>query len=483
MAEQIFKGRLVEFPLGKTRKFVDGLIKYSVIRKFVELVPFDAETGEGEQRVPDHPKKLKTAMDKNVYAPSVIMIGTRDSHRKAVAINNGVASLTVGEADKLPLLDGGNRVEAWEMFRQEGGVTAAKIDAMEVPYLLVLDGDLRQDFIAYQASKPASRDHILSMKISSDLVDTKVKPFYAIAKEAARTLHTNIHSFCHNLIQFDALSKGVLSFSSLSTKGASDIGFSLFGGAKIAANYDKDATWLANCVLAAYRTIRETPETEHLLKRGNILAPIPDGTKAGTTMLIALGNMLAARCLLRQVDEPEANDLLLLKAAALNNMDKPTKGYSSNESKRELLRQFAVEFFGDLVAMKGNDEDIDEELDVPVRAIGAHHGIPVAIIRLLSPSTFNLPKLPSETKKRGRKPKATKAADAGTIDENDDMDDPEIIVGSAEDPIDAEAFAEMDARAEEAAKRLAGEDDEVAVGVADVNERAPWDDEVEEETE
>lgn len=453
-------GKVLEFALGgKTRKYILGAVRYGHLRNFTVSEPFDARTGVGEQRmvIPSHAKHLKKEMTSGSYVPTTFSLGTRIKHREAVSVVDGVATLEVSDKNKLPLIDGGNRTEALENLRSEGGALEKVIDNLHIPYILYLDGNTREDFVALQAGKPVSRDHMLSVRISAGLVDHKQAPYFNIATAVAQILHTDKSSFCHNLIQFDSSgTKLPISLNSVCTKGASDLAFSLYGGAKIAVNYKKDAKWLAKCILLAYKSLRDDPDGSSLLEKGNILAPVPEGTNAGTSLIIGLGNMLAARLMFRQTEEPDQTDLDLLVGYAAEHLNVKTRGNTSADSKRSLLNNFVKDFFYDLVAKPTDEEDVDENIDVPTKAVGSHEGIPVPLIRLLSPSTFNVSKLPTEPRKRGRKKKdlnvvitvprpSTEESGEATEEIAVGVDDSKV---SSEDPIDAKAFAEDDAKAE-----------------------------------
>lgn len=470
---QKFTGKVLSFTLGGTnRKYIVGAMRYGYIRKFTVSEPFNAKTGQGEQRavIESHAKQLKKTMVNGTFVPTTFSLGTRQHHRDEIEINDGIATLVVSEDNKLPMLDGNNRSFALELIRSEDALTEKVIDNLYIPYILYINGNTREDFIALQAGKPVSRAHMLSVRIATGLIDEKHAPYFSIAKDTAQILHTTKDSFCHNLIQSDSNgAKLPLSLNSLCSKGASDLAFSLYGGAKIAHNYtddkgiSKDGVWLSECILTAFRAIQRDNKASYLLERGNILAPIPDGTKAGTSMIIGIGNMLAARLMLKQTEEPEDSDIQLLVDCAVDNFSVQTRGNTSADRKRELFKGFASDFFSDLIINSDDKPDYD---DIPAKTVGGHEGIPVVIIRLLSPSTFNVSKIPSERKKRGR-PSKVVVSNIESYDEDIEVDVDEARV-SDEDPIDAEAFAEDDAITRNSIQSFDDDDDE----------SAPWDDDI-----
>ncbi len=454
-----FTGQVLECNLGGNRKYTIGAIRFAKMKEVVAPKAFDPRTGEGEQRfvIQSHANFIRDEMKEGRYAPTPFTFGTRASHRNNIVFDNGNVSLEVDSEDKLALLDGGNRSAALDMLRAEGGATAKIIDDLFIPYILYLDGDPRKDFVALQAGKPVDKNHVLSVRIASGLLDEEHAPYYNMAKEVAEQLHTRPDSFCHNIIQFHSKAssnKLPLSLNGLCPKSEAELAYSLYGGAKIAAKFGKDADWLTNCILTVHQAIKDDPDGVNLLEPGNILSPAPDGTTVGTNMLIALGNALACRLLLKQLDKPRQEDVDLVVACAINNLSVPTTGKITAAKKRAAYHEFCEEFFYDLGPKPEDNDDNDGELDIPKNGIGMHEGIPVIIIRLLSAKTFNVSKLPSETK-RGRKPKVQAVvADAVIRDDEDNIiTDVSIVKDSVNDP-DAEAFVEEDQVSREALSML-----------------------------
>lgn len=449
---------------GSNRKYIMGNMRYGNLKKFVEPKLFDAKTGQGEQRSTKTRRvnHLASEMDNKRYSPDTFKIGTYDNHRNNLIIDKNHVTLEVDENDKLPLLDGGHRSAALDKLASEGGEKEVIANNEQIPFLLYLDGDPKKDFVNFQEGEQVSKDHMLSVKIINGLLDAKTAPYFTIAKETAQILHTSVDSFCHNLIKFDTSSgsKLPLSLSSLSSKRASTLIFSLFGGAKIAVQHGKDSKWLSDCIIKIYSYIKENEP--QLLQKGNILCPEPDGTKAGTTLLIALGNTLAAKTWLKHLNDPTNGDVEDLVSLAANYLARPVKGSTSDDAKRLIFKDVVVDYFSDLAA---EDDDL--------KRVGVHHGIPVALISLLSPSTFDVPKLPVKPKTKGRKPKAV-VTEAITYDEEEDSDS-ELDIESDNRPVssypdpDAEAFAEEDAQAAENLESLEAEAEAE-------DETAPWDD-------
>lgn len=462
-----FVGQVFDFPLGPNpRKFVIGAIRYGNFRKFTRSEPFNSKTGEGEQRavIESQATKLRNAMLTGKYSPTMFYLGTRDTHRQNVTVQDGVASLLVNESDPLPIVDGGNRTAALQKIWDEDKSLRLTVDNIYIPFALNLNGNTRQDFVNYQEGKPVSKDHMLSMKIASHLLDDNSFPVFNVAKEIAFALHTNSDSFCHHLIQFDSSgAKLPLSFNSLASK--KDSGLTLYGTSLLTQKAKKDSAWAANLIVEAYETLSGNVDTATLLDQGNILSPIPDGTKAGTSLLIGVGNMLIARMWLAKRENPTQEDLDLLVVCADENLREPTRGNTSADRKREIFHNFVEAYFYDLLEAK-HEDDMDN--------IGGHEGVPVPLVNLLGPGTFGVSKLPTVNaagKKRGRPKKTTDAPKvepetpkAEPEPENAPVkaDEPKV---DGEDPVDKKAFEDMDN------EQPTFDDD----NVIEVEETAPWD--------
>ncbi len=162
-------------------------------------------------------------------------------------------------------------------------------------------------------------------------------------------------------------------------------------------------------ILFAYESLqRDAPE---LLEKGLALAPEPDGTIGGTTMIIGLGNMLAARMKVFDRTIPtEADDKLFVECARKVFQDVEVGGNYSSQRKRDLINEFTTEFFRDVIE--------DEE-----SVVGAHEGIPIFLCLLLGTSAFNVSKFAKPKVKRGRKPK-TAVPDEPTTP----APEPEVVV-------------------------------------------------------
>ena len=392
-----FGGVLLEWNIGEpARKYISGSAKYKDLRPFIYSEPYSDVKNVGEQRnlIKSRANYIKIKMLEGKFSPCPITIGTRDPHRNNIVVdtNSKTATVTVNNNELLPVLDGFHRITALDFIRSSGDAVMKDIvDNLYITYLLYLDGSPRSDFVNLQDRAPVSKDHLLSIKISDNLIDKKTALYFKVAKQTAEILNKKNDNCFHNLIRFDSKSGPLpLSLNSLCRKSASEIAFSLYGGAKIAITHKKDAKWIANCILTAYRAIKRDKISKNALSPANVICPKPEGTRAGSTFIIAIGNMLAARLMLEEKDEPSDEDLKKLVRAVEKTLIVASKGNTSADSKRNLLGLFAREFFSDMQEYVNGPDDEDLDTDT---SIMFHDDIPVTLIILLSSSTFNVRKL------------------------------------------------------------------------------------------
>jgi hypothetical protein len=214
--------------------------------------------------------------------------------------------------------------------------------------------------------------------------------------------------------------------------------------------------------------LEQDDEAAELIQGDHILTPEPNGTRAGTSLMIALGNLLAARLWLKQATEPEDEDLDRLVDSVVKNANLAITDNTSARAKRAIIRHIAVDYFEDMINIVDDNKDNDVEINPPT-SIGGHEGIPVALGKLLSFSTFGITKPESPKKTKTRKPRKSP-----TKIEVEDTPEPEEIVETVVD----EEWLEEDAESKLNADKFEKEPEEL-VSV----EHAPWDDEEEDEDE
>jgi hypothetical protein len=371
-------------------------------REYIVPVCFNGQTGFGQQRdiVESHVRRLKKEMEAGTYTPTNISAACSKKHRSALMLNNdGTFVLSVSSADPLLHTDGGHRFAALQSMVKELEEKVEKAEGEEkeqlsrwleqarnvpVTVTVYFDGNPAEDFVRLQQGRPVDAAHLLSLKVQHKVLDN---PAVRVAFEVAKVLHKQKDSPLHSLVRFDSRGKLPLPVSTICSTGSSDIGTSLVGLARVGQMGDnpKEAAWLANAVIAATQALQK--EAQALLDHGKVLAMMANGGKKGsTTMLVGLGVVLAYRMVVLGHSQPTEEDLTRLVQTANNKLNESVNGNFSGPTKRKLLGLFAQDFLADLTGPK-------------------HCGLPVTLLRTLSPSTFGVEPLPKEKKRR---PKATK---------------------------------------------------------------------------
>jgi hypothetical protein len=474
------KGKVLEWDWGgEKRRYIQGSMTQDQFEKFTFEEIFNAETGEGNQRVNDkkHVTNLVVEINAGNYVPSDVTLSVRPERRNDIKIKNGIAVIEVGEAEEERLLniDGHHRKSAFKEVSKDKVEHARKMATNPIPFILLLDGNPSKDHVKKNFNKQINKDHILSMRMFNNIVDAKEGPFMSLATEIARLLHKDSTSFCFKRIQLDTqVEKRLpLSLNALCTKAPAKLAFSLFGSAKIAHKHGKDAVWAKDNILLAYTTLRDNPETVGLLETGMVLDPFTSNTGLG--LMIGVGNMLSERCRLLDQDSPSDNDLELLVVSAKKTLDHKLKSKDTGQ-KVEVFHDFYEAYSYDIRNDGKDIENLDEEGEVEaptMKLIGSHEGIPVPSIALLSPSTFGVSKLPTEGggKKRGRKPKVAPEV-ANEIEDrvDEDNESTNLIEGVLETPPEDPEWISEDNKNKDSINKL------VAAGMieSDDDETCPW---------
>lgn len=421
-------GKVEEFGINeRKRRYLVVTVDFNTAKQIFSADRYRAETGVGEQRelVTSHVKTLRKEIEDGNFTPTSISIGLRSQQEGVTLVEeNGFATLTLADGATLPLLDGGHRHSALEfLFEQEA--YKEEIGKSSVTALVLLDGNTKKDFLNLQKGRPVDKSHIHSLSVQEKLLKQQDAEMLTIAYDAAKLLNSDAQSPFHKQIRFDSVGVSGIPISSLSSKGASDIATSLVGGAKIAIEFKKDAAWLAKQIVTAYIYLKDGGAKE-LLERGMMLTPPPEGTKGSATMLIGVGNMLAARVALKGNTSAESIDVQTLVKTAKETLGRPVNGNFSGPTKRTVMGAFAEAFFADIVTKEDS-----------------HFGVPKKLIKLLSVSTFASPKMEKEVVQKEPKPvvvkvkkeKAKKAETAPVAEpEKDDsgLFDPEVVPAKPE---------------------------------------------------
>jgi hypothetical protein len=384
-------------------------IPFYEAREFLMAVPYNGRTGQGQQRdiVESHARKLKKEMEAGTFTPANLSAGCSKKHGEAVVRNNdGTFTLPVNSDDPLLLTDGGHRFEAMALIVKEleekvaraangkdkerltGWLEQAK--ALPVTVTIYFDGEPAQDFVRLQQGRAVDATHMLGIRIQHQMLE---QPALRLSFDAAKVLHTQDGSPFQNSVRFDSRGKLPLPFSTLCSAGSSDIGTSLVGLARVGLSdkgSPKDAAWLANVVVSAFKSLRTAAPAA--LEYGRVLTTLSNnGTKGSVTMMVGVGVCLAYRIIALGHESPTEDDLSRLVSAVKYALNETVDGNFSSPVKRKLLGIFAKKFFSDMPGDK-------------------HDDLPVALLRTLSASAFGVGPLPKEKKepkpaKSGRKKK------------------------------------------------------------------------------
>ena len=377
------------------REYTTVTIPFATAAQIIKAEVYSAKTGHGEQReeIDAWVKKLKTSMEQGKFTPTSISVGTKEKHRKALRFHelDGTRlvelEIDLDSTPTLPLLNAQQRFAALKRIRKqaENPDVQAKIDALPVTAIIYLDGSTREDFINLNQGKAIDAAHLLSLKVQTKTVAEKDLPYYRVAVDIAKQLASDPDSPFVGQIRFDSRGIAPLTINTLCAKGGSDIGTSLMGLAKVALhapNGPYDAEAMAETFKTAYRVIKE--KAPDLMLPNKVITPPPEGTRGSATMLIGMAVVLAYRTALETDSDDVVHEQLV--EAAQTTLDDMISGNFSGPIKRDYLGKFTACFFKDVEVEK-------------------HHGIPKELVKILSASTFAVPKLPKEKKKVVQLPK------------------------------------------------------------------------------
>lgn len=432
--------KVEQFGIGdKKRKYVVITTDFENAKKLFSAERYRCDTGAGEQRelVMAHVKTIRKEIEDGNFTPTSVTAGLKSEQGRVVPGENGIPEtfqLDVPDNATLSLLDGGHRFHALELlyaypaYKEDIGKSA-------ITALVMLDGSTKKDFLNLQKGRPVDKSHIHSLSIQEKLLKGKDVEAMTVAYDTAKALNAGEGGVFYNQIRFDSRGVSGIPIASLNSKGASDIATSLVGGAKIAVAAGKSAAWLAGCINLAYATIKKNaPE---LLEIGMKLTPPPQGTKGSATMIIGLGNMLAYRLFVQGLGETKPEDTDKLVKAAKEVFGTPVNGNFSGPMKRDAMGAFAENYFDDLTEDK------------------KYYGVPLKLVKLLSVSTFSVPKFdkeatPEEPKEpkvpkvkvpkapKEKKPKAPKKTKQDEIVEDFFVDNSKAEIVTKPEPVKAE---------------------------------------------
>jgi hypothetical protein len=404
-------------------------LPYADAVQLIMPVRFNGQTGKGSQRdvVAAHVRKLKAEMRKGVFTPTNVSANCTDSHRKRLRLGDEF-SLTVDSDDPLNQSDGQHRFEALgELARElterieelddeaEDGLNPkekaelkdccrwlAQIKTLPLSVTIYFDGSPARDFVALQMGKAVDPSHLFSLSIQEKMAGD---PDLAMARDVARLLHKQEGSPFQNCVRFDSRGSLPLPLKTLCATGASDLGVSLVGLAKVGrlGGRVRGAEFLARAVTDAYRALVKADEEMveasdddlGILGEKRVLTPMANGgTKGSSTMLVGVGVCLAYRLAALDRERATDEDLSLLVDAAKQTLDHPVSGSFTSPDKRRYLGRFASVFLDDLEDQKWRH-------------------LPAALLSTLSCSAFGVEKMPAAKPAKAKKTKpATDEPDA-----------------------------------------------------------------------
>jgi hypothetical protein len=366
-------------PDGKdARRYLSLTLLFRDARRAFKPDQYNALTGKGEQRgeVATQIRALKKAILGVEFTPTPIAVGVRPRHLKLLNEQGSKATLEVDPGDPLPLTDGQQRLAALGQIYDEaekGGdhELAERVADLPISLLVHLDGDTQLDFVRLQLGKSVDAAHLASLRVQKRLVPEKDREVMNLAQEVAKWLNTDPDSPMYRLVRFDSMGCSPLPVTTICAKGASDLGSSLVGLAKVAISAAvKDPQEISGYFYDAVAALKNHhPE---LLQQGTPFTPPPDGGKGQATALIGLATLLVYRLTAPDAVKKEKAEVELAKAA---HMFKGYGGGMSAQGKRSLMGQIAAEYLTEVEGEK-------------------HQGLPVDLLRTLSASAYGVSPLP-----------------------------------------------------------------------------------------
>jgi hypothetical protein len=409
----VIKGKVHQtgFDPKKKRSFMQVTMLWGDLRRITERRLFSGTTGRGEQRnlVPSQVTKLNKALKGETYTPTSwsLQLTKKQRERLSETDKHGFQALEINPddpKDKIPLIDGGHRNEAYTRYREElleqamadledgaeldESEVAELVDSQPVPVIIYLDGDPQEDFLNLNSHLAINKAQMFAIQVKKGVL-----PNSDSLKHAINTLkemnNDQPKSWLTSLVVFDSstsrtnkrIPRAAMPVTSLVSKGSSDGATSVQGGSKICIHFDRDVEFLAMCYRFVYDLINEhAPE---LLKPGMMLCPPPLGTKAGATYIIGLGNMLAYYLCAMEKEHLDEDEVKWFLKCVKDNFEGDADGNTGADTKRSTMGTFAQVFFEPYNTL--NREP-------------AHQDVPMGLVKILNPGALKLDKLPKPAK-------------------------------------------------------------------------------------
>lgn len=390
--EFALRGQVSQFGINSDsgRRYITVTVPFSEAREIFHPEYFNAKSGKGEQRYPtsSHVKKLESAMMGGTFTPCAIHAGLHKNQQKEVVIESEgdkqYAIIKLSKDNPGVLTNGNHRISSLsgllhQAVADKKNDLVTSILAQPVTVMLMLDGDTKRDFLALQIGKTVDPSHMLVLKTVTKQLGEKHQDNVRLAIDFAKILNGDLNSPLAKQIRFDTSSVAPIPISAICSKGASDLGSSLVGAAKLCLEYEvSDKAWYPNLVTQIYTLLKER-SSEVLGDSSNkkVLTPPPEGTKASATMMLAVANCVTYYLKSQNRDVLEGDDVEVVLNAVKESLDRSVA--FSSPMKRELTGDFARALFENVQCEK-------------------HDGVPVEFITQLCTSTFGVSKLPKKQK-------------------------------------------------------------------------------------
>jgi len=376
------------------RKFISTQIRFGDLRKIAEINIYDSIKNEGEQRagISGHIKSLKKAFVDGTFTPANMTISLYEQQQKYLDFTEETISLDLKKMGKLAIVDGGQRFRALIELRDEAITAQNKNrekmwDDVVFPLTILLDGNPKEDFVRLQMGKNIDASHLIMVKTQTNLFDSEHKDLYGKAISLAKLLDNDNTNCFSDSIRFDTKQiKKSIPISSLLPSGKSELCFSLLGSVRLLREFESDVETFSKKFIRYYEVI-EMGFPRLVMSKG-LLCPPPDGSKGGATLLIGIMNLFSfyekylKKKVTKEVIQPHVSILEI-----------SGQGNFSNPMKRQIMGDFAKSIFKDTVT-------ITEDLNMlPYRM---YEGVPLPLVELLGPSTFNLPPFPKKPKEKDK---------------------------------------------------------------------------------